>query len=637
MKKVFLFLFIPFFINTVSAQTISENSFSNKVATVGGEIINLSELVETYSQSSSTSDMTVDELKSFLPSYVEYKMKLKEGYANNFDTDPEILEEFEEFGRQAAFNYWIENELKQQIIDKHLEKSKYELKAYHILAAVEPNAEPKDTLEAYNRMIEARNKIINGADLTEIDSEYSTKRNGRSMGGQLPWLKAGTTVPEFEETVFSLEEGEVSQPFRTQFGYHVIKLQEKRLSTPDRMVSHIFIQNRQDDSDREIIHEIHNKLESDTGWNELVAEYSEDNASINRNGNINWVGYGTQFAEDFVDAVMRVNPDKPFSEPVQSIYGYHILRIDSVRSYLNEEHRREELVNQLQQQQRLNPDRQEVVEALKKKGNLNYNSGHVNQLPVFFQNHSDTPIENITPARQISERVLFSFDRETFRYSDFLNWLSDNHTEKTGNDFKQMWFNDYVEDTIESKIIDFTRKAFPEYEAEIQRFLDGLIVFKVSNDHVWNPDTADLASLKNYYQNHKSKYKFNTGYAYILISSRSDSLLEITQAKITEGLNPADFEEMYEDISIHYDSTRNMNSSAYKSLKEAEPGTFTEIFSRGVYKSYYYLDKILEPRTMTFDEAYRRVVSDYQPIREEYFLNYLENKYDPKLFPENIQ
>ena len=637
MKKTFLLICFSFVTGLLSAQPIPEENYSNTVAVIGEQEITVADIIEVYSFNSPDENVTVENIEDFLPSYVEYKMKLKEGYDRGLDKDPDLQDELENYGQQSAYTFWIENEIKQQLIDEYIEKSRFEIKGFHILGALEPDASPEDTARVYNKMLEARDNLLAGNDIEEVDEQYSTHRNGRSMGGQLPWLRAGTTVPEFEEAIFSLSEGEISQPVRTQFGYHIIKLQEKRDRTPDRIVSHIFIQNRPDNSGEQVINEIFEQLQTGSDWTDLVAEYSEDNASVSRGGNINWVGYGSQFEEGFVDSVMETDPNLPYSEPIESVYGYHILRIDSVRTYASEEERNDELISQLQQRQNLNPDRQQVIEALKKRGNFQLYAENVNNLPGFISSIRESSFGNISNHTQEPQKVIFTFDEDAYSFTDFLAWLSENHPDQQPENYSQMWVDDFIEEKIESKLIEITSREFPEFEKELNRFMDGLIVFQISNEHVWDPETADLGSLREYYNEHKNEYRYDKRYAYYLVSARSDSLIELTHQQVSEGEHPSSLANQYEDLSVHFDSTRNSNSSSYEQLKSMDEHSLSEIFSRGVYKSFYYLDKILEPRIMTFNEAYRRIVSDYQPIREEQFMNYLRDKYKPELLPENIQ
>lgn len=636
-KSILTVTLLSFFALQGWSQQISNTDDDTIVAKVGDKSVTLSDVVEMYSYNSPEEDITREAIQLFLPSYVEYKMKLLEGYEQELDKEPEIIEELENYGRQSAFTFWMENEVKQQMIDEHLEKSRYEIKAFHVLGALDQNASPDDTTAVYENMLDAREEILAGGDLDEINSQYSSTREGRSMGGTLPWLRAGTTVPEFEQAIFELSEGEVSMPVRTQFGYHVIKLIEKRDRTPDRMVSHIFVQSRQDGSDSDAIEEVYDELNSGMEWDQAVAEFSDDNASIANAGSINWVGYGSQFEEGFIDSVMQVDPELSYSKPIESVYGYHILRIDSVRTYRDDDHLKEEIVGQLQQQQRLNLDRQQVIESLKKEGNYTVYADNIDKLDQYVEDLPDDNFGELNYSPNKPERSLFTFLDKTYSYSDFIEWLKNNRDNQSKEQYSDVWLEEFTEEVIESKAIDITVSKFPEFEKEMNRFLDGLIVFQISNEHVWDPETADLGSIQEFYNEHKENYRFDQRFAYYLVSARSDSLLEKAQQQIDEGMKPSELIDTFEDLRVHNDSTRNNTSSSYEALKDMEENSYSEIFSRGVYQSFYYLDEILEPRLMTFDEAYRRVVSDYQPIREDKFMNYLEDKYSPTLFPERIE
>jgi peptidyl-prolyl cis-trans isomerase C len=74
-------------------------------------------------------------------------------------------------------------------------------------------------------------ELAEGADFAELAAERSVGPSGPN-GGQLGWFTAGMMVPEFEEAVFALEPGEVSEPVETQFGWHVILLSDTRAQEP---------------------------------------------------------------------------------------------------------------------------------------------------------------------------------------------------------------------------------------------------------------------------------------------------------------------------------------------------------------------------------------------------------------------
>jgi peptidyl-prolyl cis-trans isomerase SurA len=109
-----------------------------------------------------------------------------------------------------------------------LESEDSEVFARHILVQVDPKAPPEQVEAARKKAeaiaVEARRPGMDFAALARARSEGSSA----AEGGELGWFKRGVMVPAFERVAFTLKEGEVSEPVRTNFGWHVLKVEEKR-------------------------------------------------------------------------------------------------------------------------------------------------------------------------------------------------------------------------------------------------------------------------------------------------------------------------------------------------------------------------------------------------------------------------
>lgn len=324
-----------------------ETETSMIVGSVGGEDISYGELLDNYSSNNTSDEISFEDLKNFLPVYLDYKAKILAGEEMDYHKDSSLVAEYNNYTKQAAYSHWLEKEIKPSAFQEFKQRSAFELKAFHILIAVDQNASESEMDEAVTKLKQAKAELENGTDPEEVDEKYSTTRNGQGMGGDLPWISAGRTVKVFEDQVYELEAGEVSEPFRTQFGYHIILLQDKRERIPSRLVRHIFVQQTNDSSAYDKIRDAYQQLESGTSWDEAVASYSEDRSSLQNNGRIGWINYQVN-SNDFIDTVMNVDANLPFTEPKESSYGYHIFRVDSVESYPNEEARDKVLREQLE-------------------------------------------------------------------------------------------------------------------------------------------------------------------------------------------------------------------------------------------------------------------------------------------------
>lgn len=98
-------------------------------------------------------------------------------------------------------------------------------KARHIL--VMPN-EIRSDADAKARINDVYNKLINGADFAKLAKEYSDDPGSGSQGGDLGWTNPGDMVPEFDRQMRESSEGQISKPFKSQFGWHIMQVQGKR-------------------------------------------------------------------------------------------------------------------------------------------------------------------------------------------------------------------------------------------------------------------------------------------------------------------------------------------------------------------------------------------------------------------------
>ena len=242
---------LGFFLLLISCSSTKESSTNinvpnGTVGLVGDQYVSINELKENYIFGANGKEYTQQNLIDFLPIYLDYKAKLLDAEAIGYFDDDRIKDEYELYSKQAAYAFWMEEEIKPTKFNEFKQRYLYEIKSKHILIALQQSASPKDTLEAYNKIMAAREEFLQGKSLEELDTKYSTKRNGRSMGGDLPWFSIGSTVAEFEDALYSLEINEISMPVRTQFGYHIIVLEDKRLKKPSRQISHVFVRKNSD-------------------------------------------------------------------------------------------------------------------------------------------------------------------------------------------------------------------------------------------------------------------------------------------------------------------------------------------------------------------------------------------------------
>lgn len=616
-----------------------EQDLNTVVAEISDDSITLEDLLQYYERNNIEDDYSAEDLKEFLPFYVDYKLKLAFGRDQGLYSDSDILQEFEDYSKQAAFSFWLENEIKKELEDEFIERSRYELKSSHVLIQLNQTATDEQLEETRQQLLEARQKFLDGeATMEELNREYSSSVQGRSAGGDLPWFSAGVTVKPFEDVLYSLEENEISEPVQTQFGLHIIHLEERRERTPQRNVSHIFFRGSRNDLSAEMLADsAYTSLQRGRPWNDVVRQFSQDGTSSESDGDLGWVGYGTQYSVDFIEAVLSVDPVASFSRPVRTNYGFHIFRIDSVRSFDDDRQRREELLTRLEELPRYNANRQQVLERLSEVGNFTSNSSTMNSIRDFFTESDSVAVQNATLPSRLEQQTLFMFNGQTYTASDFKDWLNNTHENRSTTEFADLWYDMYEEFILDSQVIPMTMDRFPEFERETDGFLNGLVVFKVSDDNIWNIETADSTQLERYYESNVDNYRFNERYDYTLLASRNDSVLNAALKMTNNSVTADSISRTFNNIVASRDSVETPAEEIMAVLDSTDIGDISDKFTYRNRDAYLIYHQLLEPRTMTFDEAFYRVGSDYQPIREENFMNELRSEYLVRIYPERIR
>lgn len=200
----------------------------------------------------------------------------------------------------------------------------------HILITAKPGEKAKK--EAYEKIAELRKRIIDGEDFATIAKTYSEDPGSASKGGDLGLMSRGDFVREFEEAAFNLKINEISDIVKTQFGYHIIQLLDRR---GDKIhTRHILItikpQLEDEKAAADSIKKVYSLLQKGVKFEELVEKYSEDLSSKEANGYLGHfeIDQLRERAKEFVYAIKGVSPGQ-YSEPVKTSYGFHILRVEA--------------------------------------------------------------------------------------------------------------------------------------------------------------------------------------------------------------------------------------------------------------------------------------------------------------------
>ena len=179
--------------------------------------------------------------KQFLDRWVQLTLLALAARDKGLDKDPDIKLQMEEATNSILARAYMRKEIDSEkitVTDKEVEeyynahKDKFKeneaVKASHILIKVDKDGDKKAWEAAKKKAEMVRSKALKGESFAKLAKEYSDDPGSKNKGGELGYFTKGRMVPEFEKAAFSLKKGEISQPVKTAFGYHIIKVEDKK-------------------------------------------------------------------------------------------------------------------------------------------------------------------------------------------------------------------------------------------------------------------------------------------------------------------------------------------------------------------------------------------------------------------------
>ena len=167
--KNFLGYFFLCFISITYAQQQKDILF-----TIEDQSVSTEEFLKVFNKNR---DIVAEEnkksIEEYLQLYINYKLKLKQAYDLKYDTVSTYKKELAQYREQLLTPYLKDSKITRSLVKEAYDRTKVEVNASHILVRLLPKASAADTLNAFNKIIEARNKILKGASFEEIAKEYS--------------------------------------------------------------------------------------------------------------------------------------------------------------------------------------------------------------------------------------------------------------------------------------------------------------------------------------------------------------------------------------------------------------------------------------------------------------------------------
>jgi len=626
---------------------ITQLAFGQKepvVMTINDKPVTKAEFLQIYTKNNPSPSFDKDSLDRYMQLFEVFKLKVAEAEALGYDTLPRLQKELEGYKKQLALPYLIDSVQNQAMVQEAYNRTATEVRCSHILIKLDPNASPKDTLDAYNRLLGLKARIEKGEDFaavakSKLGSEDPSVVNN---GGDLGYFTAFQMVYPFEEKAYTTPVGSVSEPFRTRFGYHILKVTDKRAARGTIKVAHLMISTGREASTEtrqnaeKKINEIYDSLSTGASWEKMVNAYSEDANSVKKSGELPAFGSGTsqRMVLEFEDAAFGLKRVGEFSKPVKTQYGYHIIKLiewTPVKSY---DLLRRELQAKVNKDERSKITQDSFVQKLKQQYNYAYKADK--GLAWFEQQIDSTFFMGKWKASTLkSNKTLFVLGGQKFKQQDFAKYVEKNfrtvRKDAPAVVVKQL-YSQWEKNQILAYEEALLPAKYPAYKALVQEYHDGIILYEIMQDQVWNKAVKDTAGLRAYFMENRSKYVW---------SQRLDATIyeckdEHVAVQVYGMLVSADTVTSKEVLDvINKDSELNLKVRMNKFEVAQTPYLKDRNFTQGLNPVYsmdgkWYVVKVsavLAPGPKEFNEAKGLATSDFQAYLEKKWLEALRLKH----------
>ncbi len=630
----------------------SDGSRDPVVATFGNETVTLSDFEDRYtlalgSRQAAAAD-SLGAYEDFLARYVDFRLKVLQARDLGLADDPEIRREINEYREQLAKPYLLERAVLEDIVRDLYEKQKEEIRASHILVRVDENAAPEDTLRAYERLAAVRDSVLAGADFGEMAVRHSEDPSAVQNQGDLSYFTGGRMIHAFEEQAYGTPIGEVSDVFRTSFGYHILQVHDRRPAVPEIQASHILIRldanaSAADSAEaRALAESLKQRIAAGEDFATLARQYSDDEASGARGGDLGFFSRGRMVAP-FSDAAYALEEIGDVSDVVETRFGYHLILLTGRQEPRTYEEAYQDIKQLAERLPRTAVRRQAVGRAFRDEVGTRLDSALVRRAVAAYP--ADTLLRHAVMGRfdTYGDSTFAAIGDSTFFLGALADYIRGLRLAISTDQQAQLF--DLADDYLNEKAVELAAYRLEERDPQFRRIMedyeDGVLLFRISEDSVWTAAAQDSLGLARYFEAHAERYRFPERRRVVGFYSRNDSLLQAVASGLDEGLTPAALQARFAEAeaAVQIDTvyvSREADSVFDRALALNE-GQRTPILPYQSRQAVLYLDGIEAPRPMRFDEARAQALADFQDALDAALRERLRERYDARLYPERLR
>jgi peptidyl-prolyl cis-trans isomerase SurA len=644
------------------------------VAKYGDDKVTLGEFEQVYAKNVGGVEVakkdSLKRIKDFLDLYVNFKMKLKDAELRGYKKNSALDAELKEYKEKVGSSYLIEKEVVDPGLKDLYEKRKYELRVSHLMIRPDTISDEK----AKQLTASLIDSIKHGKKFEDLVKKYSADVYSKNDGGDIYYITAGMIIPEFEDAAYNTKAGEIyPEPVKTRFGYHIIKVTEKKERVPQIRASHILIDFKNDSSKVDSaaalakITDIKKQLDNGAKFDSLAKIYSKDPGSKVEGGDLGFFER-RQMVKEFDEAAFNLKVGQ-VSNIVKTSFGYHLIKLTDKKPYPSFEEDKENL-KKLFKKSRYDQAYSAYLIKLKNQFNFKINDGVLNLVAGKSDTTKLGPNYYTSKWRaDVKDSVIYSLNNKAFTV-DTLIAAAEQLPDFENKVINKALLTNAINKDVETKVLDLQVQNLESKDDQFASLMDeyrnGIYIFKLQEDEVWNKIQTDSVKIYDFYNKKvsmlknespdsnnpeikslKEKLMWPDRVSFIEIFAKKDSVINKYYTMIEKGgdfktiANNTERPGMKEKSGVFdlVDVNLTQHSKEANALKN--PGDYSKPFKNG---NGYSIVKLIakEPaRIKTFEEAKAEISGLYQEAEakrlENEYVTSLKGIYKPVLYYNKVE
>lgn len=483
--------------------------------------------------------------RQYFDIYTNTKLKLLGAEAQGRDTTSDFKEELASYREQLAAPYLTDKEGVARLTEEAYNRLKQEVHAAHILVGVPEEASPADTLSAYRAAVAMRGRLLEGSDFGEMAQKFSKDATAKNNKGDLGYFTAFQMVYPFENAAYTTPIGKISEPIRTKSGYHLIKVLDRSPSRGKLRVAHIMIQVKPDFSPEkkkeaaQRIQEAYARLQKGETWEKVVQIYSDDFQSRQSAGLLPVFGVG-EMMPAFEEAAYKLDKTGDYSKPVETPYGWHIIRLVDKRPLEAFATMEPALRQKVMTDSRGQKLQQSFTNHLKSQYSIRENSDAWSEMleladSSLLKGTLKTP-ETFTAG--VENPVLFTIEKEASTSRMFLDFLKSRLSPRPADSDPKIILRGYYNDFLARRLLDYEKESLetkhPEFKVLMNEIRDGVLLSQVMEEQVWQRSLDDSTGQRRLYEQNLAHYQYPARALATVIQAKDTAVLSQVLASLAQ-------------------------------------------------------------------------------------------------------